>query len=281
LNIFGFGITGDFSQTNDCPLTLNPGATCTTTVTFAPKATGQQAASINVSTNAPSSPDSTLLTGTGTQAQMSPSGSLTFAPQFVETQSGILYESIRSTGTATLKVGALSLTGANMSDFSIAESGCALVMPGNSCRIGIKFKPSLEGARVASLVIPSNAPDSPATISIAGIGKRHPTKMKASAAYSITPLQTTKVVINPRGTLTDGDSGGPVQGKLLDFYANLQPLCSGVTDASGTASCTASIIGHLQEALTSGYTATFSGDAAYQGSSVKAPLVCVGNTCLP
>ncbi|MFZ2023614.1 MAG: choice-of-anchor D domain-containing protein [Terracidiphilus sp.] len=69
LNISKIGITGiyarDFTETNNCPATLAPGATCTIYVTFTPNALGTATATLTVSDNAPNSPQTTALSGNG------------------------------------------------------------------------------------------------------------------------------------------------------------------------------------------------------------------------
>jgi hypothetical protein len=79
LNISSIAITGanfgDFSQTNNCPASLAVGANCQISVTFAPTALGVRNASLAVTDNAPSSPQSIPLSGTGAQpvVQFTPS----------------------------------------------------------------------------------------------------------------------------------------------------------------------------------------------------------------
>ena len=47
---------GDFAQTNNCPSSLNNGASCTVSVTFTPSVTGTRSASVTFTDNAPDSP---------------------------------------------------------------------------------------------------------------------------------------------------------------------------------------------------------------------------------
>ncbi|HEV3172094.1 MAG TPA: discoidin domain-containing protein, partial [Actinocrinis sp.] len=58
-------INGDYAQTNNCPGTLNPGASCTATITFTPTATGTRTGTLTITSNAPGSPATVTLTGTG------------------------------------------------------------------------------------------------------------------------------------------------------------------------------------------------------------------------
>jgi hypothetical protein len=69
--ITSIATTGDYSQTNNCPLTLTAGQTCTINVTFTPTAEGSRNGTLTILSNAASSPTVTstvTLTGTGINA---------------------------------------------------------------------------------------------------------------------------------------------------------------------------------------------------------------------
>ncbi|HEY1741719.1 MAG TPA: choice-of-anchor D domain-containing protein [Granulicella sp.] len=57
-------VNGNFTQTNNCPAPVAVNGTCTINVTFAPTATGSQSATVQILSNAASSPDSISLSGT-------------------------------------------------------------------------------------------------------------------------------------------------------------------------------------------------------------------------
>lgn len=57
-------VNGNFVQTNNCPTTVAPNGPCTINVTFAPTTTGSQSATVQILSNAASSPDSISLSGT-------------------------------------------------------------------------------------------------------------------------------------------------------------------------------------------------------------------------
>ena len=57
-------VNGNFSQTNNCPASLATGVGCTISVTFAPVVAGSQSATLQVVSNAGTSPDSVGLSGT-------------------------------------------------------------------------------------------------------------------------------------------------------------------------------------------------------------------------
>lgn len=72
LAIGSISITGanaaDFSQTNTCAAALPPNANCSISLSFVPTIAGGEGATLNVSDNAPGSPQTAALTGTGVTA---------------------------------------------------------------------------------------------------------------------------------------------------------------------------------------------------------------------
>jgi len=66
LLISGIAITGDFHQTNNCPVSLSSNSSCTIKVTFTPTKTGVRSGIVTVTDNATNSPQTVSLTGTGT-----------------------------------------------------------------------------------------------------------------------------------------------------------------------------------------------------------------------
>jgi chitodextrinase len=66
------GNSGDFTQTNNCGSTLAVGASCTINVTFTASATGTRSSSLTITDNAPGSPHTVALSGTGTGFDVMP-----------------------------------------------------------------------------------------------------------------------------------------------------------------------------------------------------------------
>ena len=64
--ISGISTNSVFSQTNNCPATLAVNANCTINVTFTPTAAQVYAGTLSITTNAPGSPHTVALNGTGT-----------------------------------------------------------------------------------------------------------------------------------------------------------------------------------------------------------------------
>jgi hypothetical protein len=72
LLISGISITGDFTQTNNCPASLV--STCSINVKFSPKVTGFRSGFLTITDNGFNSPQQILVTGTGTDFNFAPGG---------------------------------------------------------------------------------------------------------------------------------------------------------------------------------------------------------------
>jgi Abnormal spindle-like microcephaly-assoc'd, ASPM-SPD-2-Hydin len=68
LNINSIVASGDFSQTNDCPIALSTTAVCTVSVTFSPSYTGKRTGYVTINDTDPSFLQTVTVSGTGTLA---------------------------------------------------------------------------------------------------------------------------------------------------------------------------------------------------------------------
>jgi hypothetical protein len=75
LAISSISASGDFAQTNTCPASLAAGAACSIALTFTPTAGGARTGTLTIVDNAPGSPHSAVLTGTGQLTNGTPPGS--------------------------------------------------------------------------------------------------------------------------------------------------------------------------------------------------------------
>lgn len=172
------GSSMDFHQTSTtCGETLAVGASCTVQVTFQPTVAGPLAASLEVTDDAPGSPQSATLSGTGTAAPVATLSTmtLTFASQGVGTQSAGQMVMLTNTGTATMNIEGISITGPNLADFAQTNTCGATVAASANCTITVKFTPSASGSRTASLTIDDDAPGNPHSVALAGTGQVQPT----------------------------------------------------------------------------------------------------------
>jgi hypothetical protein len=81
LSIAGTAVTADFGETDTCSgSNLASAASCTISVTFAPSASGSLNGTVSVTDNAPGSPQTVALTGTGVTSTCIPIGGSCFGP---------------------------------------------------------------------------------------------------------------------------------------------------------------------------------------------------------
>ena len=169
LQIAGIAIQGDFAQTNDCGASIGNGAPgCTITITFQPSTAGARSGDLQISDDAPFSPQTVALSGTGVvppapQATLAPS-SLSFASQAVGQSSASQTVTLTNSGNAALTLGAIAASG----DFSESNTCSASLAAGQSCAIAVVFDPTAAGARGGSLSIADNAKDSPQQLALTG-----------------------------------------------------------------------------------------------------------------
>jgi len=177
LNISNIALTGtnsaDFAQSNNCPATLAIGASCTFNVTFTPASTGNRSASLTLTDNAIDSPQNFALTGTGMVlapvVSLSPTN-LNFGNQNVGTSSTAQTMTLTNTGSASLNISNIAVTGPNSADFAQTNNCPATLAANANCTISITFTPAAGGSRNASLTFTDNAANSPQNAALTGNG---------------------------------------------------------------------------------------------------------------
>ena len=209
--------SGDFSQSNNCPSTLAIGASCPINISFTPTTNGPRTASLSVTDNAPASPQTVSLSGSGGLAsvQFSPS-SIEFANEAVGNTSPAQTVTVTNAGYSATNISSISVTGANASDFSETNTCGSSLAAGANCSISVTFTPAAMGARTAAVTIADDAPGSPQTIALAGNGSGivgvSPSTVTFSSQYvgttglpqsvtvtnnAATPLTISKVTTSP------------------------------------------------------------------------------------
>lgn len=158
--VIGSDSTGLFKQTNNCQFgtALSPGASCTISVTFSPKATGGASAQVVVTDNAAGSPQAASLTGTGASAS-APKAALTPATaDFGSVTVGSVSEAktftLANSGNAALPITSISITGTNAAAFKVSSNNCgASLASAATCSITVTFAPSTTGSATAALSV--------------------------------------------------------------------------------------------------------------------------------
>jgi hypothetical protein len=181
VSVGGVAITGadatSFTKPSDtCTgATLVPQQSCSVTLRFRPLGIGAKNATLSLTDNAPNSPQTVTLSGTGTPGpwlQLSNQG-LKFGHWRVGTTSPARSVTLTNVGSAGMHVTAISVQGANPGDFpGLAQNclGLSNLAPGQSCTAGTTFRPTAIGTRTADLTIVDTAPRSPHRVALTGTG---------------------------------------------------------------------------------------------------------------
>ena len=246
------GQADDYVLTKNCGSSLAAGATCTLSVTFKPVSAGVKLANISIVDNAAGSPQSVALTGTGTAAGATPvvklsAASLTFASQAAGTSSAAQTVTLSNSGTASLSLSSVTVTGGQADDFALAKTCGSSLAAGASCSLSVTFKPVSAGTKVASITVIDNAAGSPQSVALKGTGTAAgaapAVKLSASsltfasqAAGTSSAAQT--VTLSNSGTASLSLSSITVTGGQADDFA-LAKTC-GSSLAAG-ASCSLSV----------------------------------------
>jgi hypothetical protein len=180
-----------------------------------------------VTDNASDSPQVAALRGTGTKQ---PTALAFVSPNplvFGNTQAGSTAPpgtiTVASVGTAALSIGNVAVGGTDAGDFAKVADSCSgkTLQPNTSCAVLVQFRPTIQGARSATLSVPDNASDSPQVAALHGAGTKQPT-----ALASVTP--NLLVFANPQAGGTDPP------GTVTVTSAGTAPLAIGNVTVGGT-----------------------------------------------
>ncbi len=167
---------------------INPGFKRQFSIKFAPTATGIRNAIVSVASNDPDeNPHTFLVQGVGVAAEMDVTGNTqpivsgstttTFVNHtffdYLNINTGTLDRTftITNSGTVALTVGALTISGANASDFTLITPPAATVAAAATTTFVIRFDPSAVGLRNANVSIVNTDPnENPYTFAISGYG---------------------------------------------------------------------------------------------------------------
>jgi hypothetical protein len=150
------------------PATLNASQSATLTVGFVPAATGSALGAITVTSDAKGSPLPIALTGSGVQAGLNVlPGAFNFG-SLVEGQTKSQKFSITNSGSASLTIQDLVVSGAGYSVSGLTTP--ATLAAGQSSTFTAEFAPAAPGSLGGEVTISSNAPNSPAIVPLSGTG---------------------------------------------------------------------------------------------------------------
>jgi len=105
----------------------------------------------------------------GAVVSLSPTG-LNFGNQNVDTTSPPQVVTLTNTGNINLTITSIQITGTNSGDFAQNNNCPSSLSPSNSCNISVTFTPTATGIRNAAASITDNAPGSPQSVPLTGVG---------------------------------------------------------------------------------------------------------------
>jgi Abnormal spindle-like microcephaly-assoc'd, ASPM-SPD-2-Hydin len=198
--------TGFTSTGLTLPLSVPPGGSTSFTVGFAPSSAATFSGGITLISNAPNSSLAIPLAGTGIvktlQLSVSPA-SLSFG-NLATGSTSAQNVTISNTGNSSVSISQISATGTGFS-----TSGITLPLSlaaGQSTSFSVAFAPASVGSLSGSVTVVSNATNSPATISLSGIGVQPQISVIPSSVsfgnVSVGVSNTQTITIRNPGTAT-------------------------------------------------------------------------------
>lgn len=165
--IMGVGIAGgeNFLQSNNCGTSVPGGATCTISVTFAPRSGQSFSETLEVADNGGASPQTVSLSGNGVLPVTLSPANLVFATQVVGTQSSPQYVTVTNASGAILNITSI-VTSANF--IQTNDCGSSVGVDGG-CTITVTFAPQESGNLNGLITITDSAPNSPQRVPMTGV----------------------------------------------------------------------------------------------------------------
>jgi trimeric autotransporter adhesin len=190
----------DFTQTSNCAIIPANTGTCTVTFTFTPQSAGALTSTYSIhDLNHPNSPLTVALSGNGTSVATPPQATLSpptadYGSVTTGSASSAQTFTLSNTGSTSLGITSISLTGASSSSFFIVNDNCAnaatedakparslaaargrsnprdlpALPSGNACQISVVFSPTSAGPNSATLTIVDQAGTQTSTLTGTG-----------------------------------------------------------------------------------------------------------------
>jgi len=169
LNISAATINGTGYTMSLTPTSINAGSSTTFSVTFTPTTGGSASGTISITSNAPNSPATIAVSGTGLQAQIS-SNPTSFAFGTVANGTTDSQQiTLHNGGNTTLSFSQITVNGAGFGQTGLTTS--TTVAAGASTTFNATFDPSASGSVTGSIVLATNGSPSSLTINLSGTGQ--------------------------------------------------------------------------------------------------------------
>jgi hypothetical protein len=250
--------SGDYSQMNNCPVSLGAGASCTIHVRFHPTVAAFAPGAITVSTDAFPGTQPVGLSGSGSGSVKShvafTPGSLAFGNQQAGTKSGTKTVTVKNTSTTIT----LTVTSVTASGGYVATNSCVgkMIPPNGTCTVSVAFKPISNFATISypgAITLFDSDGTSPQAIKLSGVGVPPVTASPASLNYGPVVLATSST---QAVTLTNNHNTEEALSVSTSGYYNLSSnSCASPVPAGGTCNLAvtfvpSNVFGHINGAVT-------------------------------
>jgi len=218
-------LTGDFTDTNNCPSILTAGTICTVSLTFTPSQPGTRQGLLTVSTGAGSTPAYVTLTGTATAILTANNGTVDFGSVIIGQPSVLWYKIAQpfnqfSATTSTPDFTAILVEDIGYGHGQPPTTAFSTTVTGTctNCWLGLQFIPSSTSLETANLTLTSATGGSPYALNLTGTGL-------ALTGLLLTPAS------NDFGPIPIGSTSAPALFTLTN--ATPSPITLNSTTATG------------------------------------------------
>jgi hypothetical protein len=155
-----------FTQTNNCGVSLAPGKSCTATVTFTPSVSGSTEGTLTIIDNRPGSPRAVkfFVKASAVKVPLTP---IPFPNEPVGTTSPPQTLTITNTASAPLYFAGVTVYG----DFAANTTCQGNIAANNTCSVSITFTPTATGLQTGYLSIVDDDNTAPQQIKLTGTGQ--------------------------------------------------------------------------------------------------------------
>jgi HYDIN/CFA65/VesB family protein len=154
---------------------------------------------------------------------------VSFGNQRIGATSAAQTITLTNTGNAPLTISAISFGGPQMGEFALASGGgTGVLAPGVSRTLALSFTPAAAGPRTATLVITSDAPGSPHSVTLTGAG----VASASGGGKTELPSGTEMAVVAINGTATNTRHAVISVGQAVTFRLMLKYRSGPAVDVS-------------------------------------------------
>ncbi len=162
-----------FAQTNNCGTSVAGGGTCTIGLVFTPTSIGSKSATLNVNAGGNAGKQSVAVSGVGVAVLPSYSvlpTPLAFGSAQLKVASTPQVLTLTNTGTVTLPIASITISGSNALQFSQTNTCGTVVAAAATCTISIVFTPTFVGSKTAALNVNAGGGAGRQTVPLSGTG---------------------------------------------------------------------------------------------------------------